>query len=160
MHILEGMADQRSDAFNYPMTRVLTRYQSDCGVSAEQSALHERELKRYLYLCAQNPGVHWPMVNSIDGLWHTFLLFTQDYHAFCAELGVPFIHHEPFTDGHVPATLADDYNRFLHEYREHFGEPPTEIWPRSITNDRGDCASCGSGCSGAGCGSSCGSSCR
>lgn len=162
MHIQERMSDQKSDAFNYPMNRVLARYQTDCGVSAQQSALHERELKRYLFLCAENPGAHWPMVNTIDDLWHTFLLFTQDYHAFCAQLGVPFIHHEPFLDGEVHETLADDYRRFLDIYRSNFGDPPTEIWPQSLCTDHSDCGSgcSGGGCSGIGCGATCGSSCR
>lgn len=158
-----AVLDPRRQAMQFPMTHIVARYCKDEEVLASDAALHEREIKRYLYLCAKHPNKGWPMVNSIDELWHTFIIFTKDYHQFCQQLGLSYLHHEPFNDGddtsHVPAR----YQEFLSLYRLEFGEPAESVWPRGLKAS--DCASCGSGCSGGGCsgpgcGSSCGSSCR
>ena len=151
-------------ARSFPMTQVLQRYRGEQEVDQATVDLHEQELKRYLFLCANYPEERWPMLRTIDELWHTFLLFTKDYQQFCTSLGRQFIHHEPFIDGADLGSVLQDYRRFLELYRSHFGEPPAAIWPDHLHQD-GDCSSCGSGCSGGGCsgigcGTSCGSSCR
>ena len=33
----------------------------------------------------------------IDEMWHTFILFTRDYHNFCYKYFSRFIHHTPLT---------------------------------------------------------------
>ncbi|MFC3909139.1 hypothetical protein ACFORL_08630 [Legionella dresdenensis] len=72
------------------------------------------ELMKFVWLCFKhkfeinnNPDnkslnfscvMHSEMVD-IDNMWHTFLLFTRDYHDFCNEyLNGNFFHHDPITD--------------------------------------------------------------
>lgn len=154
------MAIEVQPAMSFPMGNILARYAKDNPSLAPSAALHERELKRYLYLCAKHREQGWPMVNSLDELWHTFIIFTKDYHEFCRQLGVEYLHHQPVNDGDDTSGVPGDYAKFLQLYRQEFGAPPKSVWPRKLKGS--DCGSgcSGGGCSGIGCGSSCGSSCR
>lgn len=81
---------------DYPLPHVLARYQKDYHVSAELAKIHERELKRYLILGAEHIEKPIDMLSTeVDNLWHTFLLFTQDYAKFCHTMLGQFIHHVP-----------------------------------------------------------------
>jgi hypothetical protein len=51
------------------------------------------ELKAFLVSCSTSKGPSRPTAR-VDVLWHEFILFTRDYHAFCARLG-GYIHHAP-----------------------------------------------------------------
>lgn len=58
----------------------------------------------------------------LDEIWHTFILHTQDYHAFCQDFFGEYFHHEvePLHQEHVmePDELAD----FLEDCFTHLGE--------------------------------------
>lgn len=138
-----------SSALAFPMADVLVRYQKKTGTSDKLAQLHERELKRYLYLCALHPGGGWPMVITIDDLWHTFIIFTKEYHQFCQALGVPYLHHQPFVDGNdVNLTeLNERYQQFRLLYRQEFGRMPSQVWPRKLSTECADGDSCESSCS-------------
>jgi len=82
--------------FDYPIPHVITRYCRDYGVSEEVAKIHELELKKWFILAAKYSDGPLDMFSSeIDNLWHTFLLFTQDYQKFCHEMFGRFIHHVP-----------------------------------------------------------------
>jgi hypothetical protein len=119
-------------ALSFPMGNVLERYAADHLASLEEAERLERELKRYLILCALNPGKRYGMGGPVDDLWHTFLLFTQSYAAFCDRVAGRFIHHAP-ADPAAPGDFRrwqDDYATFWHDYAAVFGEPPPgAIWP-------------------------------
>lgn len=86
-------------AMDYPLPDIIKRYKKDYNVTDEDAKKHERELKRYLILVAEN-DFNIPMVSKeIDNLWHTFLLFTKDYEKYCKKILKKFIHHVPKTDG-------------------------------------------------------------
>ncbi|MEK7631595.1 MAG: hypothetical protein AAB445_01840 [Patescibacteria group bacterium] len=146
-------------ALTFPMGDIVARYVKENPTVASEAALHEKELKKYLFLCAKYPGQGWPMVTTLDELWHTFIIFTKEYHSFCQQLGVQYLHHQPFGGCENMQEIQSAYSQFLVLYRQEFGEPPTAIWPRKLSSDCGTGCS-GGGCSGIGCGSSCGSSCR
>ena len=118
---------------NFPMKRVLDRYTLDYLASREDAESLERELKRYLILFAINPQKGYPMAGPVDDLWHTFLLFTQQYAQFCQQVAGHFIHHVPADPAASPAQLRqwqEDYATFLTDYETVFGEPaPSSIWP-------------------------------
>src|SRR5436190_805556 len=83
-------------AMEYPIPEVIARYKKDYGVSDETAKIHERELKRFLIISAENHPKGTDMFSSeIDDLWHTFLLFTKDYEKYCKEILGGFIHHVP-----------------------------------------------------------------
>lgn len=150
---------QKVAALLFPMGNVIARYTKEHPKLAAEAALHEQELKRYLFICAKHPGCGWPMVNSLDELWHTFIIFTKDYHQFCHQLGMEYLHHQPFDAGKEISSIQPVYDQFLALYSQEFGEPTASIWPNKLSSDCGSGCS-GGGCSGIGCGSSCGSSCR
>src|SRR3989338_3924127 len=86
-------AERITQALNFPMGPILKRYMEEHKVPKKTAKLHEREIKRYLALCASHPGGGWPMVGTIDDLWHTFIIFTEEYHEFFSLLGRSYIHH-------------------------------------------------------------------
>jgi hypothetical protein len=51
------------------------------------------ELKAFLVSASTSKGPLRPTAR-VDVLWHEFILFTRDYHAFCARLG-GYVHHMP-----------------------------------------------------------------
>lgn len=137
----------RAAALGFPMDHIIKRYRKDFDVEESVASIHEHEIRRYLYLSATHPGERWPMVASVDKLWHTFLLFTRDYQRFCNSLGVPFLHHEPFADETDHSRVAEAYARFLSCYRAEFGEPLASIWPAQI-GTTSDCTDCEQQCEG------------
>lgn len=82
---------------DYQMPHVIARYCKDYKVSADTAKIHEVELKRWLILAGDgNEGDSLGMMSKeVDNLWHTFLLFTKEYHAFCNDMFGKFIHHCP-----------------------------------------------------------------
>jgi hypothetical protein len=49
----------------------------------------------FLRLCAGNPTNKYRPSAMVDIGWHTFLLYTKDYAAFCQRVAGYFIHHVP-----------------------------------------------------------------
>jgi hypothetical protein len=91
--------------------------------------------KQFMVVCAVKPG---PKITSdpIDRMWHSFLLFTKDYNAFCEQYLGRFIHHEPFEKA-APTTYLET-RAFAAEY---FGGIDEGLWPMEA---KGDCSSgCG-----------------
>lgn len=61
----------------------------------------------FLWLCALNPQESYHPSPTVDIGWHTFLLFTRDYAAFCQRIAGCFIHHVP-EEGSVCEQSAHD----------------------------------------------------
>ncbi len=136
------------EAMGFPMDRIVARYRKENDVSQEVAHMHEREVKRYLAICASHKGQWFPMVASIDALWHTFLIFTKEYQEFCRALGVPFIHHSPLRENADYAEMQATYERFLEIYCNEFGEPPISVWPARIDGNCGCNPECCGTCMG------------
>lgn len=125
-------------AMNYEMDAVLARHMHANGCSLEEARDHERELKRFLALCAIDAGkTGYGINNPIDKLWHEFILCTKDYAKFCKEVGGKFIHHYPRMPGRVGRKEKADavrmHGRFLKDYERVFGErAPTRFWTARI----------------------------
>ncbi|MCB1880160.1 MAG: hypothetical protein KDI54_08915 [Gammaproteobacteria bacterium] len=134
-------------AMSFQMDDVVQRYAQESDLPLEVARDHERELKRYLALYAINPDKTYGMRGQIDKLWHTFLMFTKEYAAFCDCVAGTFIHHVPNTS--IPKIgTRKEYEQFLDDYEKIYGEPaPAELWPRinKTTDMVVDCYGC-SGC--------------
>lgn len=52
----------------------------------------------------------------IDEMWHTFILFTQDYHEFCDRYFGAYIHHRPTPREEYEAQISE-YERDPEAYR-------------------------------------------
>jgi len=71
------------------------------------------DMKKWLWLCAyaeENRGKVFmgfgQSTKLIDEMWHTFILFTKEYHDFCLRYFGKYIHHEPTPKRVYDQTLA------------------------------------------------------
>jgi hypothetical protein len=123
-------------AMNFPMDTVLITYAEKQELPLEIAREHERELKRYLALCAIKPEVVYGMKGPIDQLWHEFVLSTEQYETFCKKVSGSFLHHRPHVPGLIDTYESDaTYQRFLADYEATYGESaPADFWPRATDN--------------------------
>ena len=147
MPILQEIVQKAED---FDMSVVLLRYQNDTRLPHSVVKEHEREIKRFLGMCAHSPG-RYGMRGPLDDLWHTFIVHTECYQNFCTAVAGEFIHHYPVIHSEpdkqqIPTDLA--YPNFLTDYKEMFGEePPAQIWPSALAGpDWTGCNECGSAC--------------
>jgi hypothetical protein len=120
-----------NEAMSFPMDHVLARYKEEHKVADDMGKKHETELKRYLVLCSLYPDSQLNMFsNEVDNLWHTFIIFTKDYEAFCNKIANRFIHHVPFTEETRKQNDAEGaYKEFMYKYTVVFNETPSEkVW--------------------------------
>ncbi len=90
----------------YQNPAVVRRYAREHGVSQEEAEDLFQEMLKWLYLCYRTnldgpDGAACVMTQDIikiDWMWHTFLLFTRDYAAFCDRCFGFFLHHIPNED--------------------------------------------------------------
>ncbi|MFZ4638655.1 MAG: hypothetical protein ACOYMC_14705 [Pirellulales bacterium] len=69
--------------------------------------------------------------DQVDQVWHLHLLFSDAYwNDFCPRvLGRP-LHHHPAKGGQKERDQFHElYRATIHSYRQHFGEPPADLWP-------------------------------
>jgi hypothetical protein len=125
-------------AMAFPMDAIVARYMEEQRLPAEVAREHERELKRYLALCALDADAAYGMNGPVDELWHTFITFTLDYARFCDDVAGRFIHHVPTPpEAKADPEGAASYRRTLDAYAETFGEEaPPEVWPRPGSGDQ------------------------
>jgi len=167
-------------ALSFPMSEVVQRYAKDQHLPLSIAEEHSIELKRYLALCALHPETSYGMRGPIDEFWHTFIVFTERYQAFCDQIAGRFLHHAPNVPederetgqeaaaegagsgsdtqpvGSQGSRIRDGYVRFLEDYQAAFGTaPPVHLWPRPMKhehNPRADGCGCGTCyCGGGGC---------
>ncbi len=91
--------------------------------SADEIDAIEEEYKRFIALAFSHRSPI-SISQKIDQLWHTHILFTQDYIAMCESVGGRYLHHRPsILDGgsaHGSATSE--------LYQAHFGAQDTRYW--------------------------------
>jgi len=129
-------------AMNFPMQHVVNRYKKDYKVSDDLAKKHEIELKRYLILCSLYSDSLPMLSGEVDNLWHTFILFTKDYEAFCKCVAHKYLHHVPFTEEEkLQNDVASAYNEFVHKYLAVFHQVPSDkIWNINKDNNSALCA--------------------
>lgn len=125
---------RRAIAQDFDMKPVLERYAEEQKVSLEEAERVAVELKRFLILCATFPARPYGLrSDKVDAMWHTFLLYTERYEAFCHALTEPearFLHHHP-CNTEKGATYSITYDGTWADYRKYFGfSPPDDIWPQ------------------------------
>lgn len=114
----------------FDLQAVRRRFIKDNPAHAMNAQRIELEFLRYTSIIAAHPGQSFPMGGLVDDYWHTFLLFTERYAAFCDSVVGEFIHHVPEDDDSLGEKGSDDVNRLLSSYHACFGTyPPVDIWP-------------------------------
>ena len=113
----------------HDLSKIRIRHQKELKLSDVQAHTHEKELKRFLSICAiYGPGTGM-FSEKVDNMWHNFILFTSDYTKFCKEHTGKFIHHEPTTEDVDKKQTAQLAREFIKRYHGLFSEnPPKEIW--------------------------------
>jgi hypothetical protein len=115
---------------NYKNNKILLRYDKDYPAAKMGSKEAFKELMKYIWLHYKHEAekkisnnkalnfsclIHEEMID-IDNMWHTFLLFTKDYHAFCNDyLDGIFLHHDPI-GASEEKVLYDNYDQELSLY--------------------------------------------
>ncbi|WP_225316874.1 glycine-rich domain-containing protein [Legionella longbeachae] len=96
---------------SYENDKIISRYRKDYPNSKMNAEDALKEFMKFVWLChkhrvekkncangnslAFSCVIHSDM-RDIDNMWHTFLLFTRDYHDFCdLYLDGVFFHHDP-----------------------------------------------------------------
>jgi hypothetical protein len=151
-------------AMAFPLTDVVARFRQQEAATEEEALDLERELRRYLAICAMYPEACIPMVGPVDKLWRVFIGFTREYAAFCKQVAERVIHHMPARPGAGPLRRWRDARRFASLYRRAFGLAPAVVWwpemalllPSTGGGVGADGGGCGGGCGGDGCGGGCG----
>lgn len=86
------------EVLEYKNEEVVVRFATEWKIDLATSNELFEEMKKWLWLCAKTgPGemkAH-PGLRMIDEMWHTFIVFTQEYSDFCNEYLGGYIHHKP-----------------------------------------------------------------
>jgi hypothetical protein len=80
-----------------PDPAMLRKFAKDHGVTLGRATALFEETKRFLTV-GRLVGAKLAPSPDIDDMWHAWILYTKDYHAFCERLG-SYIHHKPLPKG-------------------------------------------------------------
>ena len=83
------------DLVAYRNDAVVERFARDQRVDLGRARGVFEELKDFLRRAAASASPLEPPSEEVDGMWHTFLLFTREYATFCSRFFGKFIHHTP-----------------------------------------------------------------
>lgn len=116
----------------YKNERLLLRYMEDFGADRDTAQARFDGFKQFIAVCATMEG---DIVTSdaIDGVWHTFLLFTREYERFCRAHVGEYLHHEPFETPKPHAYVATRACA-----QQLFGSLDPSLWPITA---KGRCSS-------------------
>jgi hypothetical protein len=117
----------------YEAPEIVLRFAREKNLSRQESENLFNECKRWLWACARceedsAEGLAAPAqllispeLETIDEMWHCFLMFTREYFGFCEKYLGRIIHHVPLTSTQIEqfdAIRATDPERALRLRRE------------------------------------------
>lgn len=115
------------------MEKVKRRWPGTLRMSDKTSHECFEELKRYLITKALHPELRLAPSSLVDEAWHLFIIFTEDYFAFCDLVG-GYIHHRPLAENQLGGVTP------CHEVRELvkdvFPESNNYFWGTSYDRER------------------------
>lgn len=97
----------------------------------------------FLLACAVNVGAPLAPSELVDIGWHTFLLDTQEYAAFCDRVAGRFVHHVPNDNHRTGESPSDVLARTVTAMRTLGFQLDDALWPRTAL---GSCTGCHNGC--------------
>lgn len=97
----------------------------------------------FLLACAANVGPPLAPSELVDIGWHTFLLDTGEYAAFCDRVAGRFIHHVPTDNKPVGESPGDVFTRTVTAMRSLGFRLDDALWPPAAL---GSCTGCHNGC--------------
>lgn len=135
-----------SRVLEYKHAAVLKLYEQNHPNHALPADVAFREVIKYLWLTqkhAEDVRLHpadstlprncimLRSMQEIDDMWHEFILFTEDYTAFCQGYFGHYIHHLPNIFDNMPMERDDEMNevaKLLPYIFDNLGEETMRIW--------------------------------
>lgn len=116
---------------SYAHPGLVARLEQKLSLTKEDAALLFEDTKRFLFMCATNPGRRIAPPEMVDEGWHNFILFTRDYAQFCRRYLGRFIHHAPQSMFN-PAKKKQSRKEVLESTHtlilNTFGKLPSKFW--------------------------------
>lgn len=143
-----------NQVLTYTHPNVLARYRKDFPNNTMPADETLCELIKFLWLIhkheqdkKQSPhdeALHFTCMmheemRELDDMWHTFLLFTQDYQQFCLNHFGYFIHHHPFDEKDKVAINQHyelELNRYLCYIHDQLGDETLQKWFLNNAEDK------------------------
>lgn len=97
----------------------------------------------FVVTCAGHTGPPLAPSELVDIGWHTFILDTHEYAAFCDRVAGRFIHHAPNDDHEAGESPGDVLTRTTAAMRTLGFRLDNALWPRTAL---GSCTGCHNGC--------------
>lgn len=120
------------EVLDYKNDHVVRNFMKNFDVSYEDAALLFQETLKWLYLGAyvitnkEHEKRRIAITDNIvvlDEMWHTFILFTNDYTHFCKKNFGFYIHHQPTTHEESNASIGEaqsNPNEYLKKVKEEY----------------------------------------
>ncbi|MBD1929810.1 hypothetical protein H6F74_26770 [Trichocoleus sp. FACHB-90] len=131
-------------ALSYQHEGVVARFMDEFAVSREEAEKIFLETKRWLWLNSKHlddlnqdlPNVPRSLgirisITIIDEMWHTFILFTDDYANFCEKFLGQFIPHLPLFEREEEKTQIErdqEFIQYLSYLYDYIGEESLTLW--------------------------------
>lgn len=137
------MAAQRQRALTYENAGVVERITIETGRTETEAVLLFKDTLRFLWVASVSDGPVSPP-KAIDEGWHSFLLFTKDYVAFCHEYLGRVVHHCPHTatmkkEPDFKSRAQKSRVRTFVVFRREFGDSLPANWKSSTSVCSADC---------------------
>lgn len=125
------------DVMFYQHAGLIQRLQEKLGIDEQAALLLFIDTKQFLFLCGTVKGRFAPPSESIDEAWHNFILYTEDYNAFCLKYFGHFVHHRP---KHKDDQGSGDkllLEKTVSEGKRLFGNQLSANWTNGLANCAG-----------------------
>lgn len=120
---------------DWPMKHVAEKLVQSGHSTPENVDEHILWYKQFMSFKALRPSIRAGMFSdTVDGVWHQHILFTEDYARFGAEIFGSFIHHVPCNIMDMSAPALEEYKTWLSDYQEVYGHLPPGL-AKEVTPD-------------------------
>jgi len=109
------------------------------GIPEGNAEKLKMEFLRFVVLRQQYLGTIVPS-KGVDMFWHAFILYTEEYTAFCERHLGKYMHHRPQDHFASTASISIAGKKTVEYLGQMFQEYDSEIWNQhAICTDDGDC---------------------
>ena len=127
--------------------RLVGRIVKDEGMERDLAERTMNEALGFLQLCAKKPSGQFSPSATVDIGWHTFILYTKEYAAFCQRIAGHFLHHNPTDEPETDYTGANDSTATMQAMLT-YGPVDEMLWAHAANCNDSGChgSSCNQGC--------------